>query len=224
MADKKITDLTAKDNPTGADLLEIVDVADTSESAQGSSKKATLESLGASLGGAGRWELLGSVAASANSQINVDNVVSGDFDEYLITLTDVLPATDNVAAELILRSSSPANIGGTYKTGLIYTGVTAGGSSSSTDVSGTNGFRMEGSQGNGAGRTLMARIELNLSSNAGPKDVFMRWIVSNYLGGRYTSVAAGHNSDSTPVAGFGFAYTSGNVASGKMTVYGLRKP
>jgi len=49
MANKKITDLTLSTTPASNDLLEIVDVSDTTESAEGSSKKVEAGSLAGNL-------------------------------------------------------------------------------------------------------------------------------------------------------------------------------
>lgn len=45
MADLKITDLPSLTTPASADLIEIIDVSDTTDSAQGSNKKITFGNL-----------------------------------------------------------------------------------------------------------------------------------------------------------------------------------
>jgi hypothetical protein len=56
MAGVKITDLTALSTPVDADLLYIVDVSDTSESPQGTSKKIELSTLTSGLSvSSGTW-------------------------------------------------------------------------------------------------------------------------------------------------------------------------
>lgn len=172
---------------------------------------------------AGTWVLLGSATAASSAQINVDNVVTSDYDVYKIEFDRLVPATNGATGEMILRSSSPSNIGGTYKRGRRYVGINGSYFGFNENVTGTNGFPFE-TQSNDAASFLDGEVKIKLKTNSASKAVFMHWIdMSSFDGAFYESTGGGYNSNTTAVAGFGFAYTSGNVVSGTISVYGLKK-
>ena len=169
------------------------------------------------------WKFLGSATASSSAQINVDNVVAAGYDEYQIVFSRIAPATDNVALELILRDSTPANIGGTYKSGFSYaitaTAVVGGEISNQT---GSAGWLIGGACGNAAGEFSEGCATINLNTNSAAKRMSYWNVFGQFNGNTAAAQGGGINTDTTAVAGFGLAFSSGNIASGYMAVYGRK--
>ena len=77
MANKKITDLTALTTPASGDLLYIVDVSDTTGSANGTSKKITKDNLLTGIGG---------ILTQVETTVNNAAVLTMKYDDTPITL------------------------------------------------------------------------------------------------------------------------------------------
>jgi hypothetical protein len=78
MANKKITDLTALTTPASGDLLYIVDVSDTTGSANGTSKKITKDNLLTGIGGG--------ILTQVETTVNNAAVLAMKYDNTPITL------------------------------------------------------------------------------------------------------------------------------------------
>lgn len=177
-----------------------------------------------SLGLLNGWVYLGSATASASSQINVDNVVSTDYDLYQIHVNRVIPATDQTRLEIILRSATPANIGGTYKCGVLYAGINHSPVANTVaDQTGTSGWTLVTVTGNAADEFVDGVFTVDLTTNSAPKTMWGFDInINGATSARSLIYIGGYNSDTTAVAGFGIAFSGGNITSGTMKVYGLK--
>ena len=92
MAGRKITQLPTLTTPAATDKLVIVDVSDTSESPQGTSKQIALENLGIS----GTWTpTITATDFEANQAQTCNYVRNGDYIDFnaIIQVSVVIPAT-----------------------------------------------------------------------------------------------------------------------------------
>lgn len=176
-----------------------------------------------SLGILDGYIFLGEATASASSQINVDNVCDSIYSAYRVLLRYLRPATDAVALELVLRTTAPANLSGTYKSGFWRITSTSAASSVLENATGTIGWNVGNNCGNAAGEDTHGWVDVFLGPNAGSSD--KRAIIGtngiNAAGAVVGNVGGCYLSATTIVGGFGVAFSTGNITSGKMEVYGL---
>lgn len=106
----KITDLTelTSGNLHDDDLLEVVDVSDTSMAATGTNKKAKVSTLRAA--GMGNWQLLSTTTISG-SPTNLDFALSGSYRRYRLELEGV---THSSPFSYILRMQTSTDGGSTF--------------------------------------------------------------------------------------------------------------
>ena len=149
MADEKLTNLPSVTPATG-DLLYLVDISDTTDSAAGSSKKTTVGDVLALVSGGGTW---GSITGTLSSQTDLQSALNAKqpLDSDLTSWAAVTrasgydtfaatPSSANLAALLTDETGSGAAVFGTGPTltspviaGSASTGILFGGSAS-TDV------------------------------------------------------------------------------------------
>lgn len=176
-------------------------------------------------GGSGALALLEQQTAASSASLNFTSAISATYDEYLIELLNLIPATD--AVTLYMRMST--NGGSTYDSGGNYSwnlqrsnrfGQTNTGAdsaatqiecSSSTDNSGTAGFSGHlrlFSPGSTALHKAVSGTAMHLNSDGNTVENFQ-------TGGFYRSTTA--------VNAFQFLFSSGNISSGIIRVYGIAK-
>jgi len=217
VADTKISVLTAVTTPAGTDEFAV--------NQGGVSKKMTLAQIGAAVAG---LVLLEQHTASSSASLDFTTCISSTYDEYRIEFIDVLPATDNV--ELYLRMST--NGGSSYDAGAAayanvairwhsgnnggYTGGTAAFIRCSAGDNVSNSATWGGVAGsltlyNPASATAYKRVT-GLVAHGDNTDAVLE---QAWLSGAYLSTTA--------VNAFQFLFSSGNIASGTIRVYGIAK-
>lgn len=186
----------------------------------------TLAANGSGGGGGSGLVLLEQHTASSSASLNFTTAISSTYDEYLIEIVELLPATN--ATNLYIRMST--NAGVSYDAGGNYSWTSAG----------TNRFG-QGQAGADSGAT---QIQCNLSavsniSTAGysgnirlfdPASTAKHKAVSGtafMLTSDGTTVEneqiGGFYRSTTAVNAFQLLFSSGNIASGTIRVYGLAK-
>lgn len=180
----------------------------------------------AGLRGVESYTYLGSVIASASASINVTSFIISEFDAYVIEIQDLIPATDNVS--LWIRTSS--NNGTSWDSGAsdyshVKTGILTGSTVTfTTQALSDNACTLAAAISNGAGRSFNATIKLRNPLNS-----------SLYTTGDFVSSHSDNTNQllnfhgsfrrtsASAVNAFQFLMSSGNIASGVVRVYGLRK-
>ena len=179
--------------------------------------------------GAGSLIYIATAAASASAAIDFTSGITSTYDEYLVTLTNIVPATDNAA--LWFRVSEDG--GSTFKAGA-------------TDYSWARNGESEGSVDQAAGSAGDVKILLgspNISSTAGngglcgelrffaPAGTTQHKLVTYQIGFPKTSAAdfyiftgAGRFIlDTNAINAVRFLMSTGNITSGTFTLYGVKK-
>ena len=173
----------------------------------------------------GAWNLIGTAVASGSGTLDITGL-SSTYDTYAIGLSDLVPATDNVAPYIRLGDSS-----GVDSAGSDYSWCQIGMRNNSSSVLGAVDAAdseieltpVSGNIGNGAGDGLGGLLFLHTPGDAtgwprlsgttyggddsGPIGVF------STIGGERRAVIV--------VDRIQFLFSSGNVATGRMTVWGV---
>jgi hypothetical protein len=170
-------------------------------------------------GGGGSSELvpLGTVSVTSAADIKLDNIFDDTLYDHYIYSLNILPASDGVNLVAKLRDSTPSTVatiraaGGVYiVTSALASGVTAQASSLVTVC------------GNAAGRNSNVIGKINMNSGQ-PHTItaFVTYIQNS--GAALTLNHVGDFSDTTLRQGILFDFSSGNVASGTLSVWGVLK-
>lgn len=182
------------------------------------SGKFEMEAVGG--GSAYGFKFLGRHSITAGAQAQVDNVVTSDYDIYFLAWK-FSPSSDGVTGEVILRNSSPANITGTYKSGYSYTGLNITASGAVPNLTGSTGWNVANNVGNDTSERCSGFGWVDLRGNPGEKTMAVKGFNRNASSQSYGNDFMCELISATAVAGFGFAFTSGN-ATGALSVYGLK--
>lgn len=174
--------------------------------------------------GGGSLVLLESHVASASASLDFTSWYSSDYDEYVIEFVNVVPATNNVALELVMSTDG----GSSYDTSAIYK-WSAWYLGSAND---------DGIQSNGAGAYIQAGVNIDNDTarggvcgsarlfNPGSAVHYKRVTMDmsySASGNSYRIVSHGLYQSATAVDAFQFLFSSGNIASGTIRIYGVAK-
>ena len=174
--------------------------------------------------GVGMSLLLNATISDAVSEYDISSTyITSTYDTYLIQ-AEFLPATDNVYMYLRVF------VGGVVQTGSIYGYETAAMSSSAYDNQDST-TRLcsisHGQMGNatGEGLTLNAYLQ-NVNSTSRPCAITGMSNIANTGASPNSSTFAGQlipANAANVVNGLRFFFSSGNIASGKVRLYGVRE-
>ncbi len=156
----------------------------------------------------------------------LSNVATADFetglddtyDDYLFRF-DLSPATDNATLFMRVKAGGSYQTTG-YKCGVF--GVTNNPAHAS--VSSTTALQVTfAGVGNASGRSCNG--EINFSNPEVAKHVLFNWRSSGYRSDNFTETAIGCGcyDDTLAVTGIRFLFSTGNIASGRITLYGIKK-
>lgn len=168
------------------------------------------------------WEWIDAKTASGSASIDFTDLTA-DYAAYKIILSDVAPSTDNVS--LYLRTSS--NNGVSYDNGAgnyawSQNRTSAAGANSPAGSASTTDIILLGGLGNNANETAAGEVTLYNPSAAKYCRVGFEFqytdntpVIGNVTGGGVRLAAA-------DVDAIRFIMSSGNIASGTFTLYGLK--
>lgn len=173
-------------------------------------------------GSGGALVLLEQHTASASASLNFTTCITSTYDDYVIELVNVLPATD--AADLMLRMSTDG--GSSYDSGANYSYIRVRVSVAATATAG----------GTGQTSLLLYTGTKNTSTwgIAGSIHLFspLSTALFKQILWKATSIdstsrafrdGSGAYEITTAVNAFQFLFSSGNIASGTIRVYGIAK-
>lgn len=176
-------------------------------------------------GSSGALIFLEAHTASSSASLSFTSFISSTYDDYLIELVNIIPATNNVSLKLNLSS----NGGSSYDTssnyysavGYILNSGTAGGATTGNP---TTSFILGDGLSNSSSRGVQGTLHLlSPGSTALDKPLFGHLqytnqanVVGATYSGLLTVAATAYNAAQ-------FAMSSGNIASGTIRIYGLTK-
>ena len=178
--------------------------------------------VSAAMGG-GAWSLLQTTSVSSTASVGYTGI-STTYDCYVIVVADLVPATDNVILELTLGDSGGLDVGASdyeFHNQRQHSGGTAYLANVST---GADHIALGNNAGNAAGEGINGVWYLNA-----PSDGTMKGTV-------FGSYAIQHASATNPTQGgymngarlavltltqLSIAFSSGNMATGRISIYGV---
>lgn len=177
---------------------------------------------------AGAMTFITSVTASNSATVNFDSTyITSTYDVYVIQMTSVLPATDDVSISINVSS----NNGSTFPYSWNNTG--AGFSSNGSNVSGVGGGQnkltggltasaTEQTLSNVSGETFNCTMYIYKPSAANKFQCTWNasWIAAPTAAVCWVGMSATNNS-ATAVNYIRFSMSSGNIASGTFRLYGI---
>lgn len=175
------------------------------------------------IGGGGDCVLLDSATASSSAALTFDGVFTSSYDAYRIDLIDIAPATDSVTLLFRWRDAGSDVTGTAHYTGFNYTTPILASSQGTLYVNSTSGHPCPHTDlGNAAGETTTLTVWA-LPRSTVRKAITFSGYYYNYLGSMI-GVPGGMSTlaNTTAMSGFKLLYNSGNIASGKVRVYGYK--
>ena len=170
-------------------------------------------------------QLLASAVAASSATIDFTAHITSGFDEYLITVANLVPATN--ASDLWLRVSTDG--GSTFKAGASDYGYAQGGGSSGAAA--YNNGNAAGAQiamafslsNTGAARPLSGEIRIFGPASSSEKMITWQLGFVDSAGVWRYAMGAGSYNATTVINAFRLMMSSGNIASGTIALYGLRR-
>lgn len=178
----------------------------------------------AAAGGGGSLVLLEQHTASNSASLDFTTAITATYDEYQIEFIDLLPATNSVGLNMLMST----NGGSSYDTGANYGYIVKAsnrfGDTTAGADSGANALPLirGGVIANTASTSLSGSCKLFNPGGANYKNVVGNF---GYFAGANLELGAtnGFYLISTAVNAFRILFTSGNITSGTVRVYGIAK-
>lgn len=174
------------------------------------------------VGGSG-MTLVATVSESGISSVDFDDVIDATYDTYFLTISGLVPATDNTTAYVRVGTGS----GPTYQTTnynygaymVTDTGGTGtGGSSSTSQIH----LQVTRGQGNAAGEGFGGVMYIFQAADTSLRtSVRFETVQDSADGNAQASWGFGFWNDTTAVTSIQVFMSSGNIASGEFRLYGL---
>lgn len=185
----------------------------------------TIQDAGAACGsgGGGALVLLEAHTASSSSALNFTTSISSTYDDYQIEVVNLLPATNNVELQFEVSTDG----GSTYQATNYFWNYSYAGTSADSGIQGGGlsatyakfGTSVSNSA-TGGGVTSTLRLYSPLSSSFS-KILRLHTEYFHQNGAYYSLIGGGGWNSTTAVNAFRIRFSSGNIASGTVRVYGI---
>lgn len=171
--------------------------------------------------------LLSTQAASSSSQIDFITGLDNTYDAYEVVVSSAKPATDDVQFQMLIGTGG----GPTFQTsgyswgfsGQSSAGLSSDGSASDTKIGMSFAAASTAAVGNATGENYNATIRFNNPEVADFMEVYAIGAYSRSDSTRTTVLASGRYNTAGIITGLRFKFSSGNIASGRFSLYGLKK-
>lgn len=165
-----------------------------------------------------------SQSASASATVDFTSNINSTFDEYLITITDVVPATNG--ANLLVRVSQ-SGVFGSGGTSYAYTYFlnTDGGAGTPGGSASTSSMPIALNCSTESTRAVNGEVKFWKPSGTSHRKAFHASISyqPDTVAVGLMEVAGAFQNGVGAIDGVRFLFSSGNIASGTFTLYGVRK-
>ena len=172
--------------------------------------------------GGGAWTLIGTVVASNSATLTVTGLDS-TYDTFAIAVSDMVPATDSANLDFRLGDSSGVDSGVSdyrFASTVAVDNSTAYGGTSST---GDSVIRVGGSIGNATGEGAGAMLYVTQPGDATTRPkVVGQWVSISGEPRTRTGATGGQRVAVITVDRVQVLMHSGNITSGRMTVWGIK--
>ena len=163
------------------------------------------------------WTFVSSVTASSSANVSFTTMAAGY--DYMVTFTDLLPATDNVDLDGFLGVAGPTYRTANYDghTGIINTGSGGG---SSLEWSGLSAMKLTAdNQGNAADEHAVGN--LTIYDPFASTDTYVIGDLAYHGTGtsHYNGIMGGKHETAESITSIKFSYSSGNIATGIFKLY-----
>ena len=174
----------------------------------------------------GSPKYLSTVTASASATVDVETTFDSTYDEYVIKVTDLVPAIDRDALKCLMK------IGGLYITTNTYlfncqTLNTSGETYTALGTSGgaTNHIKLCGEVGSAAGEGMTLTMYIsNPASTTMRKNIHGHGVSSDGAATEIKNATFfGGNTGTDALTGIRFSMNGGNITSGSFRLYGIKK-
>ncbi len=173
----------------------------------------------------GAWNIIGTAVASSSASLTITGLDS-TYDTYAIGISELLPATDDVQVYLRMGDSSGVDSGASdynYSVGGSWSGATTYGAASSH---GATFIQINSSQtnvGNAANEGHGAMIYLHRPGDGTSKPMVSGTAWTHHTTATYGSHAllGGSRQSVITLDRIQVLFSSGNIASGRMTIWGI---
>lgn len=188
------------------------------------------QSGGSGGGGSGSLVLLESHIASASASLDFTTrnasgqsgaTIQSDFNDYEIRIVNIIPETDNV--DFRMRVSTDGGL--TFITTNSYSwliGTQHGATTDAASATGVAFMQFGNSYNNTANWSVTGRLQL-----CGPGSALYKAVIGEVMGlnagARFRWTVSGLYEATTAVNAVRFYFSSGNIASGTIRVYGVAK-
>lgn len=184
-----------------------------------------VETIGGAQDSNGGLVLLEEHTASGSASLDFASCISSDYDEYLIEIDGIAPATDNVALQMLASQDGGATwdtTAGHYKWGNV--GLKVGTGADVQQSASDAAFNIMVALGNAASRSVSASIRLYNPLSTSLQKLYSGTLISIITDGNlYLYTIGGAYTQTAAINALRFLMSTGNIASGTIRVYGVSK-
>jgi hypothetical protein len=173
-------------------------------------------------GGGGGLVLLEQHTASSSATLDFTSFISGTYDDYLFRIVNLVPASNNVSLQMrVGTGGGPTwDTSGNYSYGMLYSGI----GDSPTQSSGTGQTAIDLAHSISTTANCHTNGQINLMNPGGSAFKFIEGKLQSVAAGSlYQWANSGSWGGTSALTGVRFFFSSGNIASGTIRVYGLAK-
>lgn len=171
------------------------------------------------------WTQLSTVSASASATIDITSGFSSTYDEYVIGIRNLLPATDNTALWVRISQSATFISGATDYSHVRHTVDTAGAVATAGSGAGDSKLILASALSNTASLSWSGWLHIYNPAGATFVKTFA-WHAAYHITGPTVVSLTGSGAfvlNSTAIDGIRFLMSSGNITAGTFVLYGVRK-
>lgn len=169
--------------------------------------------------------LIATRTASTSASLEFTSVITSNWNTYYITFENLIPVTNTVNFNLTFSNDN----GSTYLATnyqYSYLNIMTAGTATAEGSNSTTEAQLAKSIENGASYGINGFLYMyNLNSASIP--CFFHGRLSHYSAagvGVWNILNSGSNTDTTGIDALKFAFSSGNISSGKIYLYGVNEP
>ena len=174
---------------------------------------------------AGALEFLGSTTASSSASISFTSLMSSDHDNYMFVLNGMRPATDGAELHMLLSTDNGSSFLSSSYAFVIPANffIGASGNGGNTESTSASTIQISSGMGNDSDSGVTGNLYVwNVNDSAKRTSIYFEWV-----GEEGTNVgAAGHTWGFHLTAAVHnavqFKFNSGNMADGKIKMYGIK--